>query len=100
MAWARDKSGSNIPAWIKRQVRARQDNKCNTLVPSLCTGGVQEYDHIVNIKALRTDRAKANDPSNIQGLCIPCHRAKTQAEAKAGMNRHKRRPQQHPGLVR
>lgn len=100
MAWAHNKSGSNIPTRIKRIVYARQNGTCNTIDPGVCTGMVEEYDHIINIKAMRLDRQQANHPDLLQGLCIPCHRHKTQAEAKAGMNKHKRTPQQHPGLQR
>jgi 5-methylcytosine-specific restriction endonuclease McrA len=96
MAWTNGGEGSKIPDPIKRQVRARQHNQCNTYNPTLCTGRIDEYDHITNIKTLHTPRHLANDPNNIQGLCTPCHKTKTQTEATAGKRRHLRPRQPHP----
>ena len=99
MAWANGGVGSKIPASIKRTIRQQQQGRCNTIDPNVCTGQIDEYDHIINVKILGIDRAHANDPSNIQGLCIPCHKVKTQAEARAGSNRWKRPTARHPGLA-
>lgn len=38
-----------------------------------------EVDHIVNIAQGGTD-----DDSNLQSLCVPCHKAKTATESQAG----------------
>lgn len=100
MAWTNGAPTNRIPAATKRRVRARQGNRCNTIDPTVCTGTIDEYDHIINIKTLGIDRAKANDIDNLQGLCAPCHKVKTQREAQAGRNRWKRRPEPHPGLAR
>ena len=98
MAWQNGGPGSKIPERIKRHVRAQQHGHCNTINPTVCTGAIDEFDHIHNVKALGIDRGEANDPDNIQGLCTPCHQAKTQAEAQAARTRRsgRRKPRPHP----
>lgn len=53
-------------------------------------------DHIVPRSEGGTDH-----PTNGQGLCDPCHRHKTAAEAERGKARKspRRRPEAHPGLT-
>lgn len=103
MAWTNGGSGSKIPAAVKREVRERQHDQCNTIDPNACTGVIDEFDHIVNVKTLGIERADANDPDNIQGLCTPCHKVKTQGEsrvataARTARGRHPVEP--HPGLI-
>ena len=70
-----------IPAAVKREVRDRQHDQCATYDPNVCTGVIDEFDHIINIKTLGIDRSQANDPAGIQGLCTPCHTAKTHGAA-------------------
>lgn len=103
MAWTNGGPGSNIPAATKRAVRQRQGDRCNTIDPQVCTGRIDEYDHIINVASSGLDRAHANDANGIQGLCAPCHKVKTQREARAAGSARRargRHPQeQHPGLV-
>lgn len=99
MPWANDQPGSHIPARMKRDIRDRQGDRCNTYSPAICTGSIDEFDHITNIARLGIDRRDANNPDNLQGLCKPCHRAKTQTESNRGRrNRRLRKPYPHPGL--
>lgn len=100
MAWTNNAPTNRIPAATKRRIRTRQGNQCNTISFAVCTGAVDEFDHIINIKTLGIDRAKANDIDNLQGLCAPCHKVKTQREAQAARSRWKRQPEPHPGLTR
>ena len=100
MPWANGNPPSHIPAQVKRIVRNRQSNRCATYNAMVCTGQLDEFDHVINIKRLGVERHEANDPDNIQGLCKPCHRSKTRAESQAGRNNWKRTPEQHPGLTR
>lgn len=103
MAWDNGGPGSKIPAAVKRTVRDRQEDRCNTIDPTVCTDRIDEFDHIINVKTLGIDRAQANDPNSIQGLCLPCHKLKTQREARsaaaarAARGRHP--TEAHPGLV-
>lgn len=103
MAWTNGGPGSKIPEWIKRAVRESQQGQCNTIDPNVCTGQIDEFDHVINVKTLGIDRAHANDLNNIQGLCTPCHTVKTQGEsraanaARAARGRHP--TERHPGLV-
>lgn len=98
MAWENGGAGSKIPIGIKKLVRDRQGNQCVCLDSSFCTGQIDQFDHIVNIKALRIERKDGNDPNNLQGVCIPCHKKKIQQEALAGRRKHLRPPPPHPGL--
>lgn len=100
MAWANNSQGSHIPSRSKRIVRLRQGNACICLDASVCTGKIDEYDHVVNIKSLKIERSHANDPALLQGVCIPCHKKKTQQEAQtARWERAHRKPQEHPAEV-
>lgn len=94
--WANGQPASNIPIAVKRTIRARQHNRCAVFEPTVCVGTLDEFDHIVNVKTQRVDRQQANDPNGIQGLCVPCHKVKTQAESLAARSRGKRRPPVHP----
>lgn len=99
MAWSNGGQGSHIPQWVKRKVDDRQDDMCMRLNPAACWGTIDEYDHIVNVKATGQQRRDLErDPDLIQGLCQPCHRVKTQLEAKAGRQKRsgKRKPRPHP----
>ena len=99
MAWSNNKTGSNIPARVKAEVHRRQHGLCNTIDPNVCTGLINEYDHIVNVKTTgQARRDLERDPDLLQGLCTPCHKVKIQAEAKAGQARRagRRRPRPHP----
>ena len=99
MVWSNDQSGSHIPAKSKRIVRLRQDNQCVNLDAEICTGDIDEYDHVTNIKSLRIERSHANDPALLQGLCAACHKKKTQREAyQARWGKRYRKPERHPGL--
>ena len=70
-----------IPQWVKRAVYFRENGKC-----ALCRKDLsgliafdvrQHYDHIVPLKSLG-----ANDPCNIQLLCLGCNLAKGAAQAR------------------
>lgn len=100
--WERNKTGSNIPASVKRTVHHRQHGICATYNPTVCTGSIDEYDHIINVKATGKQRRDLErDPDLFQGLCQPCHRVKIQREAAFGRQRRagKRKPRPHPSDV-
>lgn len=47
-------------------------------------------------------RAGVPDPHSIeygQGMCKPCHDIKTATEQRAGRNRWRLQPEEHPGLL-
>jgi hypothetical protein len=98
VAWVNGGPGSHIPASTKRTVNARQADMCATIDRTICWGTIDEYDHIINVKSVRGDRSQLNNPDLIQGLCKPCHRLKTQLEARTARNQWKRKPERHPGL--
>ena len=103
MAWDNGGPGSKIPVAIKNTVRDKQQDRCNTIDPTVCIGRIDEFDHITNVKTLGIERSQANDPNNIQGLCRPCHKVKTQCEARAAAAARAARGRHpieaHPGLI-
>ena len=78
-------------AW-ERAIKAR-DKHCQIRGPR-CTGRVDEADHIVPV----AEGGAELDPANGQGACSTCHSDKTQAEARRGQHRWKRKTEPHPGL--
>ena len=62
---------------LKAKIHLRDDWTCQ------CCGVVTmelELDHITNVAQGGTDAE-----SNLQSLCVPCHKKKTQAESRGGM---------------
>lgn len=80
-----------------RRVLNRDGHRCQLRGPH-CLGQATEVDHIIPLSI--TGPAGDVD-SNKQAACRPCHRAKTQLEAKAAAAKtSRRRPTEpHPGLV-
>ena len=54
----------------------RRNPLCVNCERNVITRLATERDHIINLAEGRTD-----DPSNMQGLCKPCHQAKTHSES-------------------
>ncbi|WP_341856420.1 HNH endonuclease signature motif containing protein [Brachybacterium sp. GPGPB12] len=76
----------------ERAVKAR-DKHCQIRGPR-CTGHVDEADHIIPV----AEGGAELDPNNGQGACTSRHGDKTQAEARRGQHRWKRKTEPHPGL--
>lgn len=68
-------SGAEHARWAKA-VKQR-DRTCQLRYQG-CTGAADEADHIVNVKA----GGARYDLSNGQAACTPCHKTKTQQEAR------------------
>lgn len=85
-------AGSHSHGFTKKQ-RARILRRHPTC--RHCGAPSTEADHIVPVA-----QGGTNDDTNGQGLCHPCHTAKTQAEAHAARTATPRqRPREpHPGL--
>jgi 5-methylcytosine-specific restriction endonuclease McrA len=99
MTWTNGGPGNRIPRRVRRAVYVRQHGRCNVYDPSVCSGSLDEYDHIVNtaVSGIPRSQCSAND---VQGLCSPCHNAKTQVEARHGKRAKRYRPPLlHPGLA-
>jgi hypothetical protein len=64
--WNNRNQGSHIPAKSKSVVRLRQNNRCMCRDPAACGGAIDEYNHVVNVKSLRIERAQANDPASFR----------------------------------
>ena len=87
MAWGDYDNGgrTSTSAWrrIKQQAKHALPYQC-----AKCgTGEPLELDHIVNHKRGGTDAL-----DNLQWLCPPCHKAKTQQEAAARRGQYRRKP--------
>ena len=73
-------SGRGGRPWrrLKAKIHLRDKYTCQ------CCGVVTmelELDHIVNVAQGGTD-----DESNLQSLCVPCHKEKTLKESRGGMS--------------
>jgi len=88
-AWANSTRAARLPRnW--RQLRTRilqRDPTCR-----IChTNTAVEVDHI--------KPGDNHNPDNLQGLCVPCHQAKTTSERDAAQPRRARPPEPHPGTI-
>lgn len=89
-------SGWDEQAAAKR-ILERDGHRCQIRGPG-CTGVASEVDH--RLPTSITGPAGDHD-GNKQAACVPCHRAKTQAEAAAARaKRSRNRPAEaHPGRL-
>ena len=71
-------------AWQKLRARilARDMHLCQPCERAGKTTPAREVDHIVPKAKGGTD-----DPDNLEAICIPCHRAKTEREAAEAQGR-------------
>lgn len=100
MTWQRNRPSSNVPAAVKRYVRARArensptNNEYCELRLSVCRGEERlQYDRI-------TPGSQGGDYtiSNVRLVCYACHNVVTQEQAHAAQNAWKLPPERHPGL--
>lgn len=99
--WADSARSQALPAdWPQRRdtVRRRAGGRCEGRVEGVrCPARGTECDHVTPHA-----RGGADDLSNLQWLCTPCHKRKTAkeaAQARAAIrNRRYRPPEPHPGL--
>lgn len=92
MPWSTSNRSQRLPAdWSKRRrLVLRRDPTCQ-LRYDCCTIDSTEVDH----------RIHGDDHSitNLQGVCSPCHKRKTRAEAQAAKPSRQRKSERHPGLI-
>lgn len=81
MTWGQ---GSNIPKRVKDQVR-RRDRTCRLQYPGVCTGKIDEFDHPNGLAAQGEQRASVRSATEVQGVCSPCHKVKTDKQRRAGL---------------
>lgn len=84
MTWGQ---GSRISKRVKDQVR-RRDKVCQLQVPDICTGRIDQFDHIEGLAEQgrqRNDRPAT--PCELQGACAPCHKHKSEQQRLAGIAR-------------
>jgi hypothetical protein len=103
MTWGQ---GGNVPKRVKDQVR-RRDRVCQIGYPGICTGAIDQFDHPIGLAEQGLRRTGIRNASEIQGVCIPCHRLKTEQQRKAGrakviqqrgtLSRRARDREPHPG---
>lgn len=91
MPWAGDPRTST-PEWrrTRKRILARDRHTC------ACGNPATIVDHVINVKA-----GGSPADSNLQAICDPCHKKKTNAEAaaaRAALPRRQRPPERHPGL--
>ena len=79
MAWT-SRPGRAVPAHLQQQCFARDRYTCRTCGYQGTPGdGTLNADHKHN-----RARGGTNTLNNLETLCVPCHKAKTQNEAAAG----------------
>lgn len=88
----RGRYGISSGRWrtLKRMVTIRDNGccyRCGTGQPEGQDAGLHQLDHITPIG----EGGAAEDPDNLGLICVPCHEAKSRAEA-ARANRRRRRP--------
>lgn len=81
---------SQIPQSVKNTVRRRDGAKggCQLRYPGICTGRIDEFDHIDGLAdqgRQRNDRPVTAE--ELQGVCEPCHEHKTEQQRLAGIAR-------------
>jgi 5-methylcytosine-specific restriction protein A len=76
-------TGRGVPRDIRARVLERDGGVCQLGYPG-CAYHATEVDHIINVARLGVHRNHANDDTNLQSVCSPCHSIKTAAEQAAG----------------
>ena len=71
MSYGWSHSGTALTPAQRHAALARDRHTCRT-----CGDTATEVDHIINLA-----QGGTHDPVNLQALCTPCHRAKTETEA-------------------
>jgi len=102
MTWGQ---GRYVSPKVKDQVR-RRDKTCRLHYPG-CTGNIDEFDHPDGLAQQGLQRTTIHNADEVQGVCTPCHAAKTEQQRRAGIDRAiaqrgglslRRRPiEPHPG---
>lgn len=64
-----------LPAWLKKHVRARDNGLCQQCLRDRVTRVGTEIDHIIP-----RAHGGTHEPENLQLLCTDCHYHKTQAQ--------------------
>ena len=87
--WEDDRRGSSTERgyggmWRKRRVRILKRDKglCQVCIGQGRITAASSVDHIINKAEGGTD-----DDSNLQAICWPCHKIKTQDESVRGLRR-------------
>lgn len=90
----RTRTGPAVPPRIRVQVLRRDNNSCCLRLPG-CIGEATEVDHIIPVFEGGDDH-----PDNLQAVCPPCHKQKTQDEAQRARAKlgRKREPMAHPSV--
>lgn len=76
--------GGYVSPRVKDQVR-RRDKTCRLQYPGICTGNIDQFDHIIGLAEQGLRRTSVLTAENIQGVCEPCHGKKTNEQRKAGI---------------
>lgn len=95
MPWSSSNRASRLPSdWPKRraQTKKRAGGQCEAIDNGTrCPAPGTDCDHI--------QRGDNHELRNLQWLCRPHHKRKTQAEALEARPSRFRPPEQHPGLI-
>lgn len=78
---------STIPPKIKAQVR-RRDGICQLQYPG-CTQQIEQFDHTDGLADQGLQRTPVRTAAEVQGVCVHCHKIKTEQQRLAGIARAK-----------
>lgn len=84
MTWGNGNPKSQITRAVAQAVRRRDGDACQLMYPG-CKGVHEQFDHKANLAGQGI--ARANDRptvDDLQCVCKPCHKVKTQREALIG----------------
>jgi hypothetical protein len=103
MTWG---EGRYVSPKVKATVR-RRDKTCRLAYEGICTTHIDEFDHPDNLASQGLARTSVLSACEVQGVCRPCHKVKTEAERQAGrakaiatrggLSRRLRDREPHPG---
>ena len=86
-------NGKGLTRTQREAALSRAHHTCRT-----CGDPATEVDHIINLA-----QGGTHHPDNLQALCAPCHRVKTEAEAlaarKSALASRYHPKETHPGLA-
>ena len=73
-------------------------HRCQIQHPG-CTGTATEAHHPDGLADTGRRRQDALDTHRLIATCTHCHRIETREQSRRGLNRWKRKPEPHPGLL-
>lgn len=92
MAWSSSNRRASLPSdWKHLRAKILKRDPLCQLAYDCCAGASQEVDHI--------GAADDHRPMMLRGVCVPCHKRRTQEQAQAARPTRARPQERHPGVI-